>query len=166
MCAVCSTHGSSCLSSLGHVGGVGRPQVINALTSGRGGSGEGATGLGPGPGWSGPPRHVPYRDSKLTRMLQVVCVFWEYVLGNPCGLRERKPPVGARRFQTPVSYLCTCIGAHGLVVGECDLIVSQDSLGGNSRTVMIACVSPADANLDVRVTICIRSCHSSWVVVG
>ena len=24
----------------------------------------------------------------------------------------------------------------------------QDSLGGNSRTVMIACVSPADVNLD------------------
>lgn len=42
---------------------------------------------------SGPPRHVPYRESKLTRLL-------------------------------------------------------QDSLGGNSHTVMIACVSPADSNME------------------
>lgn len=42
---------------------------------------------------SGAPRHVPYRESKLTRLL-------------------------------------------------------QDSLGGNSHTVMIACVSPADSNME------------------
>ena len=41
----------------------------------------------------GKSQHIPYRDSKLTRLL-------------------------------------------------------QDSLGGNSRTVMVACVSPADINLD------------------
>lgn len=28
------------------------------------------------------------------------------------------------------------------------LLLLQDSLGGNSRTVMIACVSPADVNLE------------------
>ncbi|GJP56086.1 hypothetical protein CLOM_g15145 [Closterium sp. NIES-68] len=44
-------------------------------------------------GWPSGPTHVPYRDSKLTRLL-------------------------------------------------------QDSLGGNSRTVMIACVSPSDNNVD------------------
>lgn len=29
----------------------------------------------------------------------------------------------------------------------------QDSLGGNSRTVMIACVSPADTNMDETVNV-------------
>ena len=49
---------------------------------------------GPPPAAKPPaPRHIPYRDSKLTRLL-------------------------------------------------------QDSLGGNSRTVMVACVSPADSNLE------------------
>lgn len=31
------------------------------------------------------------------------------------------------------------------------LFIMQDSLGGNSQTVMIACVSPADVNLDESV---------------
>merc|ERR1719290_390195 len=46
---------------------------------------------------SGPKNHIPYRDSKLTRLL-------------------------------------------------------QDSLGGNSHTLMIACVSPADSNLEETVS--------------
>ena len=46
---------------------------------------------------SGPKTHIPYRDSKLTRLL-------------------------------------------------------QDSLGGNSHTLMIACVSPADSNAEETIT--------------
>ena len=46
---------------------------------------------------SGPKTHIPYRDSKLTRLL-------------------------------------------------------QDSLGGNSHTLMIACVSPADTNLEETIS--------------
>ncbi len=31
-------------------------------------------------------------------------------------------------------------------------IYTQDSLGGNSRTIMVACVSPADVNFDETLT--------------
>ncbi len=52
--------------------------------------------------------HVPYRDSKLTRML-------------------------------------------------------QDSLGGNSRTLMIACVSPAEANMHETIN-ALRVSHSDYLL--
>lgn len=54
--------------------------------------------------------HVPYRDSKLTRMLQV---------------------------QFSISTAAFMPSHH---------FVLQDSLGGNSKTLMICCVSPADSN--------------------
>ncbi|EPB71391.1 kinesin motor domain protein [Ancylostoma ceylanicum] len=52
-------------------------------------------------------RHIPYRDSKITRLLQVFLNF-------------------------PTNYA----------------FFSKDSLGGNSYTLMIACVSPADSNAE------------------
>ncbi|KHG25843.1 Chromosome-associated kinesin KIF4A [Gossypium arboreum] len=55
--------------------------------------------------------HVPYRDSKLTRLLQV-------------------------------SF---CQALFILILRKS---VKNDSLGGNSRTVMIACISPADINAE------------------
>jgi hypothetical protein len=79
--------------------------VINALTekadSGGGGGGGGSSGGSGGGGGGGTAsttvaRHVPYRDSKLTRIL-------------------------------------------------------QDSLGGNSRTLMVACVTPTDASVEESV---------------
>eukprot|EP00887_Chlorella_sp_A99_P003111 scaffold9.g3111.t1 len=61
--------------------------------------------------------HVPYRDSKLTRMLQA----------RQCA-----------RCLARRARLCPALPAPGL----------HDSLGGNSRTLMVACVSPADSNLE------------------
>jgi hypothetical protein len=73
--------------------------VINALAADGGANGGGGVGGGGGGGQQppapapAPPLHVPYRDSKLTRLL-------------------------------------------------------QDSLGGNSETLLVACVSPAAASLE------------------
>lgn len=41
----------------------------------------------------------------------------------------------------------SCAGCNNSTFPSVRLLV-QDSLGGNSRTVMIACVSPADVNLE------------------
>ncbi|KAH9712045.1 kinesin-like protein KIN-4A [Citrus sinensis] len=55
--------------------------------------------------------HVPYRDSKLTRLLQA-------------------------------RFILYCYAFHAFIESE------HDSLGGNSKTVMIACISPADINAE------------------
>lgn len=68
-------------------------------------------------------QHVPYRDSKLTRMLQ--CVSHATPMPTPAGLAD----------------VCTPINPSP------PLHTHRDSLGGNSQTLMIACVSPAEVNL-------------------
>ena len=76
--------------------------------------------------------HVPYRDSKLTRILQARAR-WVGVAVAPATWAKAPPP--------PLR----CI--H--MTHACGLrVLSQDSLGGNSRTLLVACVSSADVNLD------------------
>lgn len=65
----------------------------------------------------GTDRHIPYRDSKLTRLLQ--------------GVYHSNP--------TRFSALCSRTR-------------DADSLGGNSKTVMIANVGPADYNFDETIS--------------
>lgn len=52
-----------------------------------------------------------------------------------------------------VCWLCTKVEKLGLAYTQCSQGVYSvsylaDSLGGNSHTVMVACVSPADSNLE------------------
>lgn len=81
-------------------------------------------------------RHIPYRDSKLTRILQVMgsCV----------------PKFGSIAIISLLLLILCAIGAFGccLVSGMTAnfLRYMQDSLGGNSETLMVACVSPAQYN--------------------
>ncbi|MQL87255.1 hypothetical protein Taro_019809 [Colocasia esculenta] len=74
--------------------------------------------------------HVPYRDSKLTRLLQVSAVLG-FVSIMVCNLARSRENIGLGPF--PRNEKAE---------------MSQDSLGGNSKTVMIACVSPADTNAE------------------
>ena len=84
--------------------------------------------------------HVPYRDSKLTRMLQAGPPLAQPVCSN----RELN---GARGTAFRTGKGCRIAQPAGLhILQSCHVL--QDSLGGNSRTVMIACVSPADVNLE------------------
>ena len=63
----------------------------------------------------GKSKHIPYRDSKLTRLLQVMTLYFHL-----------KPQYG----------------------GIIQIYANQDSLGGNTKTLMISCISPADDNYD------------------
>ncbi|KAG8369179.1 hypothetical protein BUALT_Bualt15G0124300 [Buddleja alternifolia] len=63
--------------------------------------------------------HVPYRDSKLTRILQA-------------------------RMCSPSPPRCPLIKSQD----TCTKFCCMDSLGGNCKTVMIACISPADTNAE------------------
>ncbi len=111
--------------------------VINAIVDGKG--------------------HVPYRDSKLTRLLQVRRAVRSQSRGpavlrstgsqHPCRQGRRPPlPLHAR----PVTRLWRP-GRQSLtpLVPSCRALPRpKDSLGGNSRTLMLACVSPADSNFE------------------
>lgn len=77
-------------------------QVINALTTDRA-------------------KHVPYRDSKLTRVLQV--------RGQPRGAVPQWP-LSLLRLPAPASRQPR----------------AQESLGGNARTSLIVCCSPSSFN--------------------
>jgi kinesin family member 15 len=84
-------------------------------------------------------QHVPYRDSKLTFLLQV-CVLgflpvwhWHWTL--------HPSPHGRVSFRS-VRFLLDKVTLHDM----CDTRV-QDSLGGNSKTVMIANISPSTHNI-------------------
>jgi len=86
--------------------------------------------------------HVPYRDSKLTRLLQARrargqshCRVTRRRRSLP-RLRtpQRRPGVGRFWPHTAVRPAA----AHALT-GRC----AQDSLGGSSETLVVACVSPA-----------------------
>ena len=75
--------------------------------------------------------HVPYRDSKLTRILQGG---WMDGWMGGGGVGSEDSPCN-----TP------------LRLGRLDhkhILASTDSLGGNSRTLMICCVSPADSSIN------------------
>lgn len=65
---------------------------------------------------------VPYRDSKLTRMLQVLCTMHSFV-----------------------------VLFDGTMYAKYDFMSMQDSLGGNSKTLMICCVSPSSLNFNESV---------------
>ena len=106
--------------------------------------------------------HVPYRDSKLTRLLQV-SIQWN--LSNPDTLGTE-----GSVLISEVSWLVRCCNVHkhgvsdrkrtSIHLGQPSFLFiegtlirtpphlsplsPQDSLGGNSRTLMVACVSPTD----------------------
>ena len=85
--------------------------------------------------------HVPYRDSKLTFMLKVLLCLVEGCLCShattPLG-DDGSPSLSASLLSTSLSWslsykpICTW----------------QDSIGGNSKTSIIACVSPAESCYD------------------
>jgi hypothetical protein len=70
-------------------------------------------------------RHVPYRDSVLTR----------------CGKRAGASPSPLYRSSLGNDLTWGGVGGRGLRAVPSLL---QNALGGNSRTLMIACVSPAE----------------------
>ena len=70
--------------------------------------------------------HIPYRDSKLTRLLQG----YYQALYN-C-----------------IVYCCVLLLKYTNTIDCFSVSTFADSLGGNSHTVMVACVSPADSNME------------------
>jgi len=72
----------------------------------------------------GKAKHIPYRDSKLTRLLQV--------------------KLNQQGKCTFPSALTPLVVFFKKTVRRC----IQDSLGGNTKTLMVACLSPADNNYD------------------
>ena len=102
--------------------------------------------------------HVPYRDSKLTRLLQAR---WPT---SALHVRRGMRAVNGLTSTLCLSGLCsTCIGKLVKILlcmpavqlaeeGGCIKSrvcgCAQDSLGGNSETLVLACVSPADDALD------------------
>jgi hypothetical protein len=109
--------------------------VICALTPDEGGKRKG---------------HIPYRDSKLTRLLQV----------RPLP-RPRHPP---RCQPLPAAAAAAACGGRQEPPAPCDaaspherthaqslppcLSPPQDSLGGNSLTMLISCISPSEADFE------------------
>ncbi|VDP66558.1 unnamed protein product [Schistosoma mattheei] len=96
-------------------------------------------------------KHIPYRDSKLTRLLQRDLVRSYFVSKNTETLRYNPEECETSRlvntssmFVIPTRYLHQAIE---LSFPHLQLL-KQDSLGGNTKTLMIACLSPADNNYD------------------
>ncbi len=110
--------------------------VISALVDGKGG-------------------HVPYRDSKLTRLLQV-----GWAGGGSCSHSSEELSPAARAcsiWLRPNSQLHACAAldrqpasghAQATFLPRPARHNPQDSLGGNTKTVMVANVGPADWNFD------------------
>ena len=115
--------------------------------------------------------HVPYRESKLTRMLQVIfpAKFSKRLATppqtlnptpklckrqpTPCTIltRVRAPIISQGRLCSPTRLpACTSKSSPFYIINLKTSIINstQDSLGGNSRTLMIACISPADSNFE------------------
>jgi hypothetical protein len=106
-------------------------------------------------------QHIPYRDSKLTFLLQVVFLSCYPPIGERKPLCNQScsatPPTQSSRAENPFNAMkinCLLPQASSLLVNEwrlsgamlCD-ILTQDSLGGNSKTVMIANISPSAHNI-------------------
>lgn len=82
--------------------------------------------------------HIPYRDSKITRLLKVV-------------------------FPLTIS-LCSNLLECLILIAS---LFCQDSLGGNAKTVMICCISPSTSNLDESLNAlkyANRVCYSSALI--
>ncbi len=115
---------------------------------------------------NGKQRHVPYRDSKLTYLLQVIiywsaqiaCAMLQYLvqLINILQFLDCKQVPGSKilkvyskLFHLRISIFAYMRNAHSCKFSGsfCELWmlchVVQDSLGGNSKTAIIATVSPS-----------------------
>lgn len=90
------------------------------------------------------PQHIPYRVSKLTRLLQVGA--------GTCALG---------RVLAWCRRACAACGSPPWSVVALSL---QNALGGNSRTLFIACVSPADSNLEETLNTlrCVGVVRCAW----
>ena len=78
--------------------------------------------------------HIPYRDSKLTRLLQVG--LW----GDNGGLRDL--------LQVGLWGRLGEASSRSLRELTTPCLPVQDSLGGNTKTVMVANIGPADWNYE------------------
>lgn len=90
--------------------------------------------------------HIPYRDSKLTRMLQV-----RLGIGSghhPLSGWWYPPPPFSKRLLTAVHDPCCRVFLPCPLPSPPRLPCPQDSLGGNTKTVMIANLGPADYNYE------------------
>ena len=113
-------------------------------------------------------RHVPYRNSRLTFLLQVCLVNWRE--WDNFSLHARHPATVSAlsavwffmacfdgvmlSLRACMCHLLDGFGRHISTLCHapsiCEMIVTpstQDSLGGNSKTMMIANISPASPNL-------------------
>ena len=93
-------------------------------------------------------KYVPYRDSKLTRLLQGI------IIRRMRNRRHTHIGNAHKKFDNCVAYamymhrrICVSV-CTSLAICRCYVVVYVDSLGGNSHTVMIACCSPADSNME------------------
>lgn len=84
---------------------------------------------------NGKQRHVPYRDSKLTFLLQVV----KFIVAGKT-LRRWMPLLA---MLSGIFFFRNCFQFVEICFCKADELLMQDSLGGNSKTAIIATVSPA-----------------------
>ena len=89
--------------------------------------------------------HVPYRDSKLTRMLQASHLA---AIMHAAGICPRARSLCCQFLAVSWVTFLGDLSCSGCFLLRTPVLSLQDSLGGNSRTVMVACVSPADVNFE------------------
>ena len=99
-------------------------------------------------------KHIPFRNSKLTYLLQVYRTKWIHKVLF-CFLNHSYLSLRAH------DYSCLRSRAHNVdwlwnsgdnqLRGRCICMHVQDSLGGNSRTMMIVTVCPTELHLDETV---------------
>ena len=134
-------------------------KVIHALAEDRGG-------------------HIPYRDSKLTKLLQVIPQSWQcsaccmqaalkqtvmcsHCASGPCcarcdclshamGLSLPSSAIAWDLRSCVTWQTCQCMLAGNLLTGTS--MPAQASLGGNSKTLMLAAISPAASNCDETIS--------------
>ena len=95
--------------------------------------------------------HVPYRESPITRLLQVCAPHLDCYLPAPCtagSVSWALLPTRSHLCQAQfASHPIICMGS-GTVMSFNTLCGVQDSLGGNSKTLVIACCSAHARNYD------------------